>query len=503
MQCCANGMMHHIPEELPTGAAHWFPRQKDMLAEYSRREDRSDMLCVSWDRQNGSNAGSKVFAVFASPAKYFSVIQQMPVGTVCGYEMILEGERCKLYLDVEWETPSGPDAQATAIVRAICAAIVDKSRTMLRSVAVPDSTPAQLTEAAQAWQDLELHMYVSTCSRSKGAVFKNSFHVVVHNVIFPNNHDGMMKEFVTGLEFPEYIDATVYSRNRCIRTELSAKRGEKACFQNTVPLAPDHSLQQRTQQLVASLITHFDRALPSVCFKNHAAWLEQRQANNTHKRSSLIITSASCKKARSETAEVAVLLDAYFKHIFCDETQTHVTAREIRDTDPLPPVVRELVKRLIVKPSDISFVYIEKAKWCISKLMHAEKHKHHSNNACAVAVRVDGRMDIYARCYGCKSTEYAGLASFKKNLLPSLANNDAFRRIVHSPYGIECVLDSADRKRVVILFQKTQGYIKDMLDNANDNKKYTTSLAYLWCKYVQSASRGWFFISEPCHPPQT
>jgi len=116
---------------------------------------------------------------------------------------------------------------------------------------------------------------------------------------------------------------------------------------------------------------------------------------------------------------------------------------------------------------------------------------------------VDGRMDIYARCYGCKTTEYAGLASFDKNsLLPSLANNDAFRRIVHSPYGIECVLDSADRKRVVTLFQKTKCFIKEMLGNTIDNKKYTTSLAYLWCKYVQSASRGWFFISEPCHAPQ-
>ena len=495
MLCC--------PDEMPRGAAHWFPRQNEMLAAYNGHEDKHEKLCVSWDRQNSSNVGSKLYGVFASPAKYFATIQQMPVGTVCGYEMILEGERCKLYLDVEWETPSGPDVQATAIIEAICAAIADKRKTVLRSVAVPNSTQAELQMAIQAWRDLELQMYISTCSRIKGSVFKNSFHVVVHNMIFPNNHDGMMKEFVIGLDFPEYIDAAVYSRNRCIRTELSAKRGEKACFQNTVQLAPDHIVEQRTQQLIASLITHFDRTLPSVCFKNHAAWLEQRQASNTHKRTSLIISEGSCKKARSETAEVAVLLDAYFKHIFCNETQTHITIREIRETDPLPMVVRELVKRLIVTPSDISFVYIEKAKWCISKLMHAQKHSHHSNNACAVAVHVDGRMDIYARCYGCKTTEYAGLASFDKNsLLPSLANNDAFRRIVHSPYGIECVLDSADRKRVVSLFQKTKGFIKEMLGNTIDNKKYTTSLAYLWCKYVQSASRGWFFISEPCHAPQ-
>jgi len=134
--------------------------------------------------------------------------------------------------------------------------------------------------------------------------------------------------------------------------------------------------------------------------------------------------------------------------------------------------------------------------------MCAVKHTHHSNNACAVAVNVDGRVDIYARCYGCKSSEYAALAKFDKNkLLPSLAKNDAFRRIVHSPYGIECVTDTVNRKRVIGLFQMTEGSIKKMLDNTGNNKDYTASLAYLWAKYVKSASRGWFFISEPCHPP--
>ena len=54
-----------------------------------------------------------------------------------------------------------------------------------------------------------------------------------------------------------------------------------------------------------------------------------------------------------------------------------------------------------------------------------------------VALEVDGRVDINARCYGCKKYEYAALASFdkKSKLLPSLslACNDALRRRVHSP----------------------------------------------------------------------
>jgi len=136
--------------------------------------------------------------------------------------------------------------------------------------------------------------------------------------------------------------------------------------------------------------------------------------------------------------------------------------------------------------------------------MQAVKHCHRSNNACAVTVMVDGRVDIYARCYGCKTSEYAALAMFDKNrLLPSLDTNYAFRRIVHSPYGIDCVTDTANRKRLLPLFHKTEGFIKQMLETPDNNKNFTKGLAYLswWSKYVKSASRVWFFVSEPCHAP--
>ena len=201
-------------------------------------------------------------------------------------------------------------------------------------------------------------------------------------------------------------------------------------------------------------------------------------------------------------SHVTAALNAYFKHIFCDNAQTKISVRGILHSDPLPPVVWQLLERGIVTAGAIFFVYIQKAKWCISELMHAMKHSHHSNNACAVALEVNGRVDIYARCYSCKKYEYEALASFdkKSKLLPSLglACNNALRRIVHSPYGIDCVKDSSDRKRVVGLFQKTEGEIKTMFQNTGSAKRYTASIHYLCSKYEDSAARGWFFISEPC-----
>jgi len=491
MSCCR-------PKHVPEGAGRWFSRQKGMLAVYEEHVEKEKLLCVSWDRENGSNAGSKMYAIFESPAKYFEAVGGMPVGTVCGYEMILEGYRCKLYLDVEWETPERADAEDSGIIQAICEAIVVNAKAMLQRVLSPPCTPSQKTKNREEWQDLEHGIYVSTCSRMKGSMFKNSFHLVAHNIIFPNNHDGMMKEFVARLGFSDYIDGSVYTRNRCIRTELSAKLGEKACFQNL----QRHSERERPSELVRSLITHFDPGLASVCFKHQESWLVPTKDSVVAKRTSLIISEAASKKAKPNSVDPSNFLGNYFKHIFVDEASTQITIRPIGEKDALPPVVRELLHRKIVQPADVSFVYIENAKWCISKLMQAVKHHHHSNNACAIAVKVDNRVDIYARCYGCKASEYAALTTFGKNrLLPSLATNDAFRRIVHSPYGIDRVTDSMDRKRVALLFQQTQGAITQMLDNSDSKTNFTKSLCYLWIKYVKSASRGWFFVSEPCHPP--
>ena len=491
------------PENMPSDAGVWFSRYKDMFAHYEASPDKQKLFCVSWDRANATNLGSKMFGIFQTPVQYFRTIQQMQAGTVCGYEIILEGQPCKLYLDVEWETDGAVDGQASETVDAICSSVTENVRKQFIPAPTPALSEEEKKQQVEAWRDLKPEFYISTCSRMKNkTVFKNSFHIVVHNVIFPNNHDGMMKEFIMSLGFPDHIDKAVYSRNRCIRTELSAKLGQACCFQNVEALSPAALPEDRERQLLQSLITIFDRELPSVIYKDAGLALAFKKEGSENKRIVQMIQSAAGKRAKTPSNQVSVVLDAYFKHIFCDDAHTTVTIRDIRDTDPLPPAAKRLLERGIVTPGNIFFVYILNPKWCVSKLMHAVKHSHNSNNACAVAIDVNGKINIYARCYGCESSEYRALSVFTNRLLPSLDTNDAFRRIIHSPYGIKCVKDSQDRQRVVNLFQKTEDTVKKLLDSSKDSKKYTDSIHYLWVKYVDSAARGWFFISEPCHPLQ-
>ena len=89
------------PENETVNAGIWFARIKDMLAHYEASAEKDMLFCVSWDRLNAPTLGSKMFGIFATPAHYFQTVRSMPSGTVCGYEIIMQGTRCKLYLDVE------------------------------------------------------------------------------------------------------------------------------------------------------------------------------------------------------------------------------------------------------------------------------------------------------------------------------------------------------------------------------------------------------------------
>jgi len=89
----------------------------------------------------------------------------------------------------------GVDPAALATLQNICKALAAKIH------ALPDL----------------MDFYRSTCSRSRrpkkdgGFDYKNSFHIIVCNVVFENNHDGAMKEFVQQLGYSHLIDTMVGS----------------------------------------------------------------------------------------------------------------------------------------------------------------------------------------------------------------------------------------------------------------------------------------------------
>ena len=469
-------------ENRPGSGGLWFPVIKELIAFRETVPDPHGTLCVAWDK---NSKGCKAFGIFQNGREYFDTIEQMPHSKRSGYEIILKSLPCKLYLDVEWETPESEDQGASQKIIDICHAISTKI-----------ANEAAYVEYATG----PLDFYVSTCSRLKNKnVFKNSFHIVVGQVIFHNNHSGDMESFVRSLGFEDAIDTAVYTPNRCVRTELSSKFGQNAFFRNIAPFASEAAWRE---SLVHSLITIFDSALPVIPQQAIIAC-------KTMKRKRLApAVSESARVACIEPdnkAKTQFVLPQYFMDMFDDKVTTVFQTQEIRDDEltRFPCVVQELLHNGSVAREDVVFIYIKHPKCCVNKLVCDVTHAHHSNNSCAVAVKVNGRVDIYTRCYGCTNKNLKSINKYDSvyKLLPRLGTNAVFERIICTRHGINNVLDSDDRKRVLKIYvEKNKSMIAQLTENHNP-KAYSKSLAYLWNKYITSAAAGWLFISEKVDVP--
>jgi hypothetical protein len=467
----------------------WFPVIKDLISHYATLDDVTGKVCIAWDKNDN---GCKAFGVFNSGYDYFDTIQHMPPSKRSGYEIILRDRPCKLYLDVEWETPGMQDEGATQKVEEICLAITCKMR-----------------EKYPEHGDEEIDFYISTCSRLKNTtVYKNSFHIVANNIIFHNNHSGDMEYFVRALGFVDEIDTAVYTPNRCVRTELASKFGQNAFFRNTLEIPAGDT---KTQSLIKSLITIFDSTLPVLPENQHKIGksMKKRKVRDPD----AVSGDGKSRVPREISENKTLKIPQYFLELFDNEVNTVFEVQRIDDQGNFsyPLVVRELLNHNCVGLSDVWFIYIKHAKCCVNKFLCDISHAHHSNNSCAVAVNINGRLDIYTRCYGCpKDQKMCSINKFdeKYHLLPSLTKNTVLHRIMHTKYGIQNVCDSEDRLRILKIYtQKREFEINELLvykpsTIASQANCYSKSTAYLWHKYVTSAAFGWLFISEKKYATQ-
>jgi len=490
------------PEEfyhtnVPDFAGDFFWTQKEMLEAYFKEKERNQRLfAVCWDK---TASGKKAYGFFSDPMKYFDTIQKMPEEKRSGYEMVMSSTRCKLHLDVEWVCEgSCADPQAEEIVKGICDSIEEKAG---RSCVFSLSTCSRL----------------STKKKNMVILYKNSFHIVVHNVIFANNHDGTMCQFVKSLGNNEYIDGGIYTLNRFIRTEKASKFGERSFFRAfwlSGEKVPDLSREEEEKRLVKSLITVFDESLATfetgfkpLCGKIVKGGGEAREKTKSQKIGEIGIHSGSSPVmiARKESGPSLITKDEtdlyvipeHFLKFMQGSTGAVFQVRKVEDNEKgMPWAIQALLNNKNVDASDIRFIYVKGAQQCINSLIRGHKHTHSSNNARAYTVSINGRVDVYIKCWGCKADEFSMLCKEDSNgMLPCLKKNHTLRAIIESPWGLENVADSHERKRVAKLYQQMKGDRKKLME-LNMKDRYPNSAAYVWKKYVETAAEGWILLSE-------
>ena len=162
---------------------------------------------VAWDI--AINKASKAFGLFPTPEAFIEAL--MAQAERFGYETILSGHRCKLYIDIEWY-----------------AVLDDIDHTHLKKFM------GDLRRVCLEVFNLNPKLYVTCCSRileDKGP--KNSYHVVAADIAFECNHDGKMKGFLQAISRDnnwqvngeDVADWKVYTNYRNLRAPLCCKKG--------------------------------------------------------------------------------------------------------------------------------------------------------------------------------------------------------------------------------------------------------------------------------------
>jgi len=192
-------------------------KSKFKIPEYARAfwnqapmmQNASDTdIMITYDKDN---TGRKAYALFDNIASFYKDIH---ISNRNAYELIQENKRCPLHLDVEWY------------------GLEDVSREQLGCI-VHELRGYCFKELNR---NIDINVLIS--SRLVNGNFKNSYHIASPTVVFDNNQDGTMKEFVD--EFRKVaqfdfapngcVDMSIYTKNRNMRLPHCCKFGSDVPF---------------------------------------------------------------------------------------------------------------------------------------------------------------------------------------------------------------------------------------------------------------------------------
>jgi hypothetical protein len=223
---------------------HGYHYRKDEMRAAAQKQGHEVFASVDSLRRDGVTVSQR-FVSFASHEQFARAVLDAPPDARCFYEMIREGQPCKLYFDVEW-------LSSTSSVDSVV-----NTQPSIEGV-------KRVVEAAfnRAWPGRPLGECVELDgSRETPKGFKHSFHLVYPDVVFACNNRSLKRfaERVADAAARAFggtrcVDCAVYTRDRAFRAPLCFKLADPNKTALRWSVAADDG-DEVLQQVMRSMVT--------------------------------------------------------------------------------------------------------------------------------------------------------------------------------------------------------------------------------------------------------
>jgi hypothetical protein len=419
------------------GGCFWFTQQPM----FSAAADCMNVFMVAFDKKTRQSNGVlkkknavKIMGFFRSEREFHESILSLQKYDRCAYQLIYNSSELwySLYLDLEWS--GDVDVEHTVVSK-----LIIKIHKLYNEIQGSTS---------------RLSMNVSCSSR----YLKNSYHIIVPEIIFSSNCDGKMKDFAKTLmmhddltndeEFFGKIDTGVYTKNRFFRAVGCCKRNE------------NHYLR-RINADMDDLLTHVYEdddytqwEHTNIIRKPNEGELFRYQFSNvTSKKRKSENTQPSMKNTKVCTGvDMKIEMPIHFKNIFLGDASSIKSVAKM-EMAILPKILQMQIHSKDVSESDVSYFYMKGANVCAKRLLFGEKHKHSNNNSFAIKYTTkDGTEFVFVKCL-CVFDSF-NVTMNQNGILKSNQSNTKLKALIVRPFAIENCPDGKQRNRIMDLYNR-------------------------------------------------
>ena len=389
-------------EGIPTGGK-WYAEQEKMYTALAQ-EQNENVITVAWDK---ISTKGKCYGLYPSKTEFYEAVLRLAPDQRCGYELINRNAPCAGYADFEWYN-NQPDPTHKMI------------KWVLGNIRVDLKTIDKRTAA--------LLTYCGT--REEDGMIKHSYHIIIPEFIWENNHDGTMKTFFTQLvteddrwyyshikkdkktgemkkQTKTIVDLSVYTSSRPFRLPLCCKRG------SSVPLVLITNDPFDDDDLTPCYSEDIDELLPSFVsnpvIDGDKVLIECNQGKDTEKAERK--TPGKQPKDKIKNFKQSSVNTRY---IPCTEEDLPFYKRDVSD---LLMLNGDTVSSLTTQSKDTKKQgwRFQGQKRCHLRPCLLSQGKTHENNQCMIYVEPDGpgSFQVNYKCMASECTKYLCLGVVK------------------------------------------------------------------------------------------